>query len=413
MKTAPLYHKIRGCTKKFIVMQGGTGGAKTVSTLQLLATYCIEQPGIIVTVVGQDVPNLKKGAIRDFHMHVESDPEIKAHIQDYNKSDRIYTFYNGSIIEFNSYTTEQDSKAGRRHYLFVNEANGIPWAIFWQLQRRTKKQVFIDYNPTAPFWAHEKLLKKDEQGVEIIDKEFAGKVQYYRVFHQHNPFLTAEEHESIENISDPELFRVYARGLTGKVAGLIFAHFKKCKLIDIPTEKNGTRRHDGTTVTNGYDRIMWGIDYGYTNDPTAIMKITVVGRKRYHQELSYEPGTSAQRIKEIMELNGYESGQAVYTDSDPNMVNQLRMIRIPAAPAIKGPGSEIASISKTKEYECYATECSVNFWAEIMSWKWVTAEDLATGKTVLTNQPMKGGDHCCDGSRYAIYTDSFRHRSAA
>ena len=412
MKTGPLFKKLRDCKKKLIVLQGGTGGAKTVTTMQLLATYCIEQPGIIVTVVGQDVPNLKKGAIRDFHMHVESDPEIKAHIVDYNKSDRIYTFINGSIIEFNSYTNEQDAKAGRRHYLFVNEANGIQWAIFWQLQRRTRKQVIIDYNPTAPFWAHEKLLKK-ENGVETIDKEFCGKVQYFRVDHRNNPFLTAEEHESIENISDPELFRVYARGLTGKVSGLIFAHFKKCKLADVPNEKNGTRRADGTIVTNGYDRIIWGIDYGYTNDPTALVKITCVGRKRYHHECAYEPGLSATRIKELLLLNGWQEGEALYSEADPNMVNQLRVLRIPVIPAIKGPGSEIASISKVKEYECYATEESENFWAEIYSWKWVTAEDLTTGKTVMTNVPMKGGDHCCDGSRYALYTDSFRHRSSS
>lgn len=387
MITGPLFPKIYTCPKKIIVLQGGTGAAKTVTALQYLATKAIEEKNSVITVIGQDIPNLKKGAIRDFQMYVQDDKEIAPHITDYNKTDRIFTFDNGSLIEFNSYQDEQDAKAGKRDYLFANEANGISWSIFWQQQRRTRKKILIDYNPTSAFWAHEKLLKG-------TDKEFEGRVQLYITDHRHNPFMSQEEHDSIENISDPDLFKVYARGKTGKIKGLIFGHFKKVE--QFPEQ---------------YDRIIWGIDYGYTNDPTALVKIAVDGRKRYCKECSYEPGLSAEQIKNLLLLNGWKDGQPIYSEADPNIINQLRQLALPALPAIKGPGSVAAGISKVKEFECFYTADSVNFEKEITTWKWTTAEDVITGKEVMTNIPVDAWNHLCDGARYAIYTDTFRYRT--
>jgi phage terminase large subunit len=392
MNVGPLYAKVRECLKKFIVLQGGTSSAKTVTTLQYLVTYAIEHANSVITVVGQDIPNLKKGAIRDFQLFVESDPEIAAQIVSYNQTDRIYHFRNGSIIEFNSYKDEQDAKSGKRDVLFVNEANGIAYMVFWQLQRRTRKKVIIDYNPNSEFWAHEKLLSG-------ADKEFPkSKVQLFITDHRHNPFLTPDEHESLENISDPDLFKVYARGLTGKIKGLIFGHFRKVKE---PPEV--------------YDRIIWGIDYGYTNDPTALVKIWCVGRKRYCKEICYTPGLPAETIKTLLESNGYDGEQDIFSEADPNMINDLRLLGLGVQPAIKGPGSIIAGISKVRQHECFMVieeeqAEKTNFEKEVDNYKWVMAQDMATGKEVMTNQPIDAWNHLCDASRMAIYTDSFRNR---
>lgn len=386
MITGPLFNKIRNCDKKIIVLQGGTSSAKTVTALQACTTFAHEERDQVITVAGQDIPNLKKGAIRDFQHYIEPDKEVRRLLDGpFNKSDRIYTFKNNSIIEFNSYNDEQDAKSGKRDYLFCNEANGIPFMVFWQLQRRTRKKVIIDYNPTSSFWAHERLLSGQ-------DSEFAGKVQLFITDHRHNPFLTQEEHDSIESISDPDLFKVYARGMTGKIKGLIFGHFKKC---DKPPEI--------------YDRIFYGIDYGYTNDPTALVKIWAVGRQRYMKELCYEPGLAAETIKTILLANGFKDGELIYSEADPNMINQLRILNLPVYPAIKGPGSIAAGISKVREYECFYFD-SPNFEKEILFYKWVTAQDVLTGKEVMTNQPTDAWNHDCDATRMAIYTDSFRNR---
>ena len=383
MKIAPLFNKLRSCTKRIVVCQGGGDAGKTVSILQNIFIKLIEQPSMIATIVGQDIPNLKGGALRAFQRYV-LDEELTQYVKDYNKTERTYTLYNDSLIEFKSFEDEQDARGGERDYLFINEANAIQYNVFWQLKRKTRKQVFIDYNPSSPFWCHEQILSGT--GVDTF--------QLYRTDHRSNPFLTAEEHAAYESIKDPELFRVYARGLTGKVTGLILGHFKKCPA---PPEQ--------------YDRVCFGLDIGYVNDPTALVKMYIKGNTRWFIELCYKPGMSAQEIRDLLITNGYTSSTPVYSEADPNMINQLRRLAIAASPAIKGPGSIAAGISKLREHECFYM--GDNFEKEIVNYKWVEAEDIVTGKTVMTNVPVDVWNHLADASRYADYTDYFRYMRAA
>lgn len=387
MRSGPLVARLKTCNKKFSVLQGGTASGKTVSALQYLAAVCITEGPVICTVVGQDIPNLKKGAIRDFETYIEKDPAVIPYIRKSNKSEHIWYFTNGSIIEFTSYQDEQDAKNGKRHYLFINEANGINYGIFWQLQIRTRRKVILDYNPTSSFWVHDKLTGTDP------DKEFAGKVELLITDHRHNLFLTEEEHNNIENIGDPELYNVYARGKTGKVTGLVFGHFKR---VDDPPQL--------------FDRLFWGIDYGYTNDQTAIVKIWAKGIQRWAQEWAYAPGIPEQNIKEIFVNAGWVTGQQIYSERDPDIVNGLRRLGLPVCGAIKGPGSKAAGIAKVRSHDCYLVAPSENFDRELKAYKFMEAEDLYTGRKVLLNDTIDGNDHCCDSFRMADYTDSFRYR---
>lgn len=387
MKSGPLVALLKNCNKKIIVLQGGTASAKTVSALQYLAAVCITEGPVVCTVVGQDLPNLKKGAIRDFQTYIEKDPAVAPYLLWYNKSEHMYHFTNGSIIEFTSYGDEQDAKNGKRHYLFINECNGIGYGIFWQLQIRTRRKVILDYNPTSAFWVHDKLTGSSPE------KEFADKVQLYITDHRHNPFLTQEEHDNIENISDPELHKVYARGLTGKVTGLVFGHFKK--VADPPTD---------------FERIIWGLDYGYTHDQTALVKIWCKGIQRWGKECAYAPGIPEPLIKAELIANGWEQNQAIYSERDPDIINGLRRIGLPVMPAIKGPGSKAAGIAKVRSHDWHVVAPSENFNNELRSYKFLEAEDLYTGKKIMINETVDGNDHCCDAARMADYTDSFRYR---
>lgn len=378
MITTPLFTKIRECDKKIIILQGGGDAGKTVTTLQYLAIDSIEHPGTISTVTGQDLPNLKGGAMRSFQKYVE--PDVTKFIKNFNISQSTYTFNNGSILEFKSFKDELDARGSFRDNLFMNEANSQGYAMFWQLQRKTRRKVILDYNPTAAFWVHSNLL---ESGAP----EFAGKWRYYQLDHRHNPFLSDDDHAAYENISDPDMFKVYARGETGKITGLILGQFKK---ID---------------VMPPCDRYIWGIDYGYTNDPTAVVKVGVRGRERYYEEICYEPGMSAYHIKDLMDKAGRKPGETLYSEHDKEMILQLRKLGVQVTQAKKGPGSRVAGISKLREYDSYYI--GENFEREIMNYKYVTAVDLLTGKTILTNEPMDGQDHLCNAAQYATYTDSF------
>lgn len=195
-------------TKRFIVNQGGTSSGKTYTIMQRLVVLAISHPRCIITVAGQDLPNLKVGAMRDLETIISGSAWLSKWFTE-NRSNNTWRGQNMALIEFKSYDSAQDAKNGKRDYLFVNEANGISYEIFWQLQIRTRKQVFIDYNPSARFWAHDNIIGREDAKLIISD-------------HRANKFLSEDEHRKIEEIDDEQLWRVYARGLTGKIEGLIF-----------------------------------------------------------------------------------------------------------------------------------------------------------------------------------------------
>jgi phage terminase large subunit len=134
-------------TKDIVVNQGGTSSGKTYSIIQVLFTKCVNEPGVTCTVVGQDIPNLKVGALKDALDIYNNSSELKTLVSDYNKSDRVFTFFNNSKLEFKSYDSPQDAKSGKRDYLFINEANGIN---FGKAKHFTYSQrVLINYEYRA------------------------------------------------------------------------------------------------------------------------------------------------------------------------------------------------------------------------------------------------------------------------
>ena len=208
----PLFSANYNAKERTIVNQGGTSSGKTYSIMQVFFLLAMRESLQVLTVVGQDVPNLKKGSYRDAKKILHDSPTLQQWFPVINEGERLIKCINGSIIEFTSFKDEQDAKNGKRDYLFLNEANGIPYGIYWQLAIRTRKKVFIDYNPTARFWVHKKVLGRADVRLIISD-------------HRRNYFLTEEEHDRIEGIEDRELWKVYARGLTGMIEGLVFTNW--------------------------------------------------------------------------------------------------------------------------------------------------------------------------------------------
>ena len=175
LQASILFRQNYNSSAQIVINQGGTYSGKTYAIEQVLFCYACEAEKQVITVVGQDIPNLKSGALRDALSIYHSSEALQSLVKNYNKTDRIFEFNNGSIIEFKSYDNAQDAKSGKRDFLFVNEANGVEWSIFSELSLRTRKKVFIDYNPNSAFWAHDNLMGKP--GVQLIISD-----------HRHNPF---------------------------------------------------------------------------------------------------------------------------------------------------------------------------------------------------------------------------------
>jgi len=370
-QTTPLYLANLEATEQIIVNQGGTYSSKTYTINQVLFSLAISEPNRIITIVGESVPNLKKGAMRDFDTFIALN-DLGHYFESANKTDRVYKTHSGSTIEFTSYVTSQDAHSGKRDYLFLNEAPGISWAIAEQLINRTNIRTFIDYNPSIPFWVHEKLL---------ITRQFGNKkVKLIISDHRHNPFLTEEQHGHIEKRSeeDPEWGRVYGRGLTGKVEGLILRNWTYCD--NIP---------DKATL------IAFSIDFGFTNDPTAIIGVYKQDGELWIDEIEYSSGLTNpdiyNNIKDIVKNN-----EVIGDSAEPKSIEELRRLGLNIHGAKKGADSIRASIDILKRYKLNVTRSSTNLAKELNSYKWKA--DKHTGTSI--NEPVDFLNHGIDALRY-------------
>lgn len=367
-KAGILYKKNLEATADVVVNQGGTSSSKTYSILQVLFSLLAASSNQVATVVGQDVPNLKVGALRDAKEIHQQSSVLQSLISSYNSSDRIFTFNNGSILEFKSYGNSQDAKSGKRDYLFVNEANGIPKPIYDELALRTRKRIFIDYNPNEQFWVHEKIIPNKNTVLFISD-------------HRHNPFLPQKMRDKIEALKeeDYELWKVYARGLTGKIEGLIFPN---CRIVPcIPADCKP---------------IGLGMDFGFTNDPTACLAAYMQNGELWVDELIYETGlTNPDIYSRLMECR-YERYVEIVADSaEPKSIEELKRMGLYITPAPKGPDSIKAGIDILKRYRINITARSVRFIKEQKSYKWAVDKD---GQAL--NVPVDRFNHGWDALRY-------------
>lgn len=349
------------------INQGGTSSGKTFTIIQVLIYWAMKEPGSIITVVGQDLPNLKVGALRDAKSIINGNEWLTKHFA-FNESGHYVSCVNGSLIEFKSYKDSQDAKNGKRDYLFLNEANGIPYEIYWQLAIRTRKKVYIDYNPSERFWAHNKV--KGTVGTKMIISDHRG-----------NPFLTEEEHERIESIEDPELWKVYARGLTGKLSGVIFPNFH---IVDKLPE------HDCWKV-EGY-----GLDFGFTNDPTALTHNVLAHGELWTDLVFYTTGLTNPMIAERAKENGITRSDMIVADSaEPKSIAELHNAGLWVVPTVKGNDSITVGIDILHRYKWNVTRRSVGLIEELQAYKWKTDRD---GNK--TNIPIDAFNHAIDATRY-------------
>jgi phage terminase large subunit len=367
MKTNPIFKWNYDTDAEIVINQGGSSSSKTFSILQVLFLRAIEKPNLVITVCGQDIPNLKRGAIRDAKNIVATTPAIAQHVKSYNGTDKIFTFKNGSIIEFTSYDDWQDAKNGKRDYLFVNEANGVQYEIYHELQLRTRKQVFIDYNPNAAFWVHDKLVPL------IKDPESPMKVVRFISNYTHNKFLDNTTKKRIEAMkSDANLWRVYGLGFTGKVKGLIFPKWEQA--FKFPEDAN---------------KVCYGLDFGFSESSCALCKVGIYDKQIFAKQLVYE--TELANSELIEKIKSFGVGrEPIYADSaEPKSIAELKKAGLNVIPINKGGDSIQFSINKINEYEA-VNVIGLDFVKEISTYAY------------KNGKPIKQNDHLLDALRYYI-----------
>jgi phage terminase large subunit len=362
-----------------------------------LIIIAIETKNLVITVTGRSIPFLKRGVILDITNILAMDQykDLNKHISKYNIQDRKLTFKNGSFIEFPIFQTEGDAKGSKRHILFINEADSIDFVIAEHLYTRTMAQEktgaggirFIDYNPSAPFWVHDKIIPRDDCQLIISD-------------HRGNQFLTQDKHDEIENHPDDDWWRVYARGLTGNITGLCFPNWKVIQ---------------GDEWRKEVQDVIWGGDIGYTSSKTAIVKIHILSKTEVViEEVYYKPETDDAVIQEVLDGWGYASEPSYWdhnmTDKGGQPMQVLALLKrrgINAMPAFKAGKSQ--QIQKIRGIQVWYTSNSLNVAAERARYRFKMFYDN-NGNQVQTNSIDEGTpNHIMDAIQYGIYTHFLRN----
>lgn len=363
-----LFKRNYASTAHIVINQGGTSSGKTYAIEQVLFCLACQKEKQVITIVGQDIPNLRAGALRDALTIYNSSVQLESAVKSFNKTDRVFEFHNGTVIEFRSYADEQDAKSGKRDYLFINEANGIAWNVYAELALRTKDKIFIDYNPNTEFWVHQKLI--GQPNVELIISD-----------HRHNPFAAPNIREKVEALKDEdhELWKVYARGLTGKLTGTIFNNWHLCNEIPVDAKL-----------------IAVGLDFGFTNDETGCLEVYKQDGELWVNELLYETGlTNADISKRLTSLKVSKKTDIIADSAEPKSIEELRRKGWNITGANKGADSIKHSIDILKRYKLNITRNSVNLRKEMAIYKWKTDR---SGKAL--NEPVDTWNHLIDPLRY-------------
>ncbi len=356
--------KIAQLTKRIRGVAGGTSASKTISILIWLISYAIETKGQLISVVSESFPHLKRGAIRDFIDIMESHNYWRDNL--WNKTDYIYTFPNGSKIEFFSADQPGKVRGPRRDVLFVNEANNIPYETYTQLEVRTKKIIWLDWNPVSEFWWYTEILPTQ-------------KVDFITLTYKDNEALEPSIIEAIEaRKANKNWYLVYGLGQLGEVEGKIYRDWQI--IDDIPHEARLER---------------YGVDFGYSNDPTAIVAVYKHNGGLILDEITYQKGLLNSQIADI--LKNQPQSLVVADSAEPKSIDELKSYGVTILPSTKGQGSVLQGIQKVQDQRVSVTKRSLNILKEYRNYLWQTDKD---GKIINTPEP--GFDHSLDAARYAI-----------
>jgi phage terminase large subunit len=358
--------KILKLRKRLKIIQGGTAAGKTIAILLILIDKAQCEKGKIYSVVSETLPHLKKGAIRDFLSIMEGHKYYKD--KDWNRTDFIYTFHTGTKIEFFSADNADKVRGPRRDVLFINECNNISYETYTQLAIRTNEDIYLDYNPVSEFWVHSEILNKTENDFIILtykDNEELNKA-------------VIQEIESRKNRKG--WWDVYGLGQLGEVEGKIYSNWQ---IIDeIPHEARLERR---------------GMDFGYTNDPTAIVDIYNYNGGFIVDERLFRKGCSNKQLADF--INSLEQPEllVVADSAEPKSVDEIAGYGINIIPAVKGQGSVTQGINFVQDQRISVTKRSYNIIKEYRNYLWKVDKD---GKVL--NIPEEGWDHSMDAIRYAL-----------
>ena len=368
IKTNIIWNHLSQSDKRIVIEQGGTRSGKTYNILLwIIFNYCSKNKGKIITICRKTYPALRATAMRDFIeiLRINNLYDENQH----NKSSSEFQL-NGNTIEFISLDKPTKIRGRKRDLLYINEANEITFEDWQQLIFRTTGRVVLDYNPSDEFhFIYDKIKPRDD-------------ADFFITTYKNNPFLSPEIISEIERLKDIDdnYWKVYGLGEIGTSKSIIF-RINECN--DVPETA---------------DLLSFGMDFGFTNDPTTLVGIWKQGDDIYLKEYLYKTGLTNRDIDSYLREFKIERKEIFADSAEPKSIEELYRMGWNIKPATKGQGSINIGIDMMKRYRLNVTKDSINMIKEFKNYKW--QEDK---NGIILNTPVDMFNHTIDAVRYGLY----------
>ena len=353
--------------KRIRAVAGGTSASKTISILFWLIDYAQSVRGELITIVSESYPHLSKGVMLDF----ENIMKQTKYWDDnrWHTTNHVYTFETGSKIEFFSVDTYGKAHGPRRDVLFINEANNLDYKIVDQLITRTRKIVWMDWNPSEEFWFYTEM-KPSRSDIDFVTLTYLDNEAL-------DP-ITVAEIESHKN--NKAWWQVYGLGQLGEVEGRIYTGWQI--IPEIPHNARLARR---------------GLDFGYSHDPAALIDVYEYDGGYILDEQLYQKGMSNQALSEFVKNLENPQTMIIADSAEPKSIDEMKMYGVNVIPATKGQGSLNQRIQLVQGKRISVTKRSVNTIKEYRNYFWMTDKN-----GLILTSPEPGNDHAMDAMGYAI-----------
>jgi phage terminase large subunit len=370
--------KITGMKSRIKVIQGGSSSSKTYSILAILINDCITKPNHSVSVVAVNMPVLRRGCIKDFLNIMKSTNRYRDN--NWNRTNLIYEFSNGSYIEFFSVEDSGKARGSRRESLFINESNLLSEEIYTQLSIRTSGNIYIDFNPTAYFWGHK--LQNSEHIIltykdnEALSQNIIDDLESKRELAKTNSYYV-------------NWCKVYLDGQVGSLEGTVFNNWSEIDII--PEEAR---------------LIAYGIDWGFSNDASTCVGVYKYNDEIILDEIIYQTGLLNSDISKLLKDNNVVG--EIYADcAEPKSIAELKKYGHKIYPVTKGADSIMYGIGLMQEYKMLVTKKSDNLINELTNYTWRKDKNDKP-----MNIPIDMYNHILDATRYVFLMKLGKKRKA-
>jgi len=372
MRQPSTYYHVKGCTTRIQVHQGGTRSGKSFSILTALCELCYQNKdaNLLITVVRKSFPALRGSILRDFIEILDRENWYDA--RNHNKTEQTYNLF-GNTFEFISIDDQQKIRGRKRHICFANEANELTLPEFRQLALRTigvpgGSAIILDYNPSDEFhWLYDEVIPRDD-------------ATFFKTTYKDNPYLQPEVVAEIERLkeTDENYWRIYGLGERGVSRETIF---QTTTYDDLP---------------EGAKLVAYGLDWGYTNDPTAVVSVHRHDNDLYIDELIYSGGlTNPDIAQRLRDLDIKRNDEIIADSAEPKSLEEVHREGFNIKPARKGPDSVRIGIDAMRRYKLHVRDTAVNIQKEFRNYKWQTDRN---GR--MLNTPRDEWNHAVDAVRY-------------